>query len=88
MSGQTAHYLIICYGSRESDPLGDERYGRDQRRMELDLRLKLPRAGMRPDEVEALASTWLHKNYANIKHRQAAHVFGYSFQYWAAETDI
>jgi hypothetical protein len=63
------HCLVICYGSKDSDPLGDERYGRDQRRLEIDLRLKLPRPGMSAREIGTYTNTWLMQHYHNIKHR-------------------
>jgi hypothetical protein len=37
-------FFIIAYGSRDTDTLGDERYGADdQRQLEIALRPKLPR---------------------------------------------
>jgi hypothetical protein len=51
MSAQTLELLIVAYASRDTAPLGDERYGADQRRLEIALRPKLPRAGMGPQEI-------------------------------------
>jgi hypothetical protein len=68
-TGPAVHYLIIAYGSREGEPVSDARYGKDQRRLELDLRLKLPRAGMRVDDIQLFVKAWLQENYRRIKHR-------------------
>jgi hypothetical protein len=35
MSAQALELLLITYGSRNTDPLGDERYGSDQRRLKI-----------------------------------------------------
>jgi hypothetical protein len=38
MSAQTLELLIIAYGSRDTDSIGDDRYGAGQRRFEIVLR--------------------------------------------------
>jgi hypothetical protein len=69
MSAQTLELLIIVYGSRDTDTLGEERYGADQRRLEIALRPKLPRAGMNPMEISEWANLWCSLHYKNMKHR-------------------
>jgi hypothetical protein len=68
-AAQTAHYLIICYGSREGDPIGDERFGPDQRRLEIDFRIRLPCAEMEPVEIREYVNEWIYMHYPDIKHR-------------------
>jgi hypothetical protein len=52
-SAQALELLIITYGSCDADYVGDECYRLDQRRLEIALRPKLPRAGMcmNPQEI-------------------------------------
>jgi hypothetical protein len=69
MSAQTLELLIIAYGSRDTDTLSDDRYGVDQRRLEIALRPKLPRAGMNPQEISEWANLWSTLQYQSIKHR-------------------
>jgi hypothetical protein len=38
MSVQTLELLIIAYGSRDTESIGDDRYGVDQRQFEIALR--------------------------------------------------
>jgi hypothetical protein len=72
MSAQSLELLMIIYGSRDTDILGDERYGADQRRLEIALRPKLPRAGMNPMEISEWANLWCSLHYKNMKHRCVA----------------
>jgi hypothetical protein len=69
MSAQTLELLLIAYGSRDTDTLSDDRYGADQRRLEIALRPKLPRAGMNPQEISEWANLWSTLQYQSIKHR-------------------
>ncbi|KAH9925738.1 uncharacterized protein B0H18DRAFT_365383 [Fomitopsis serialis] len=67
------HLLLILYGSAKGDSSSDDRFGQDQRRAEVDIRLKLPRAGMRPPEIDSYAREFVGLNYASIKHTQKWH---------------
>jgi hypothetical protein len=59
----TVLYELTVYGSLSGDPVGDERYGEHQRRMEINLMIQLPRAGMRPAEVREFAKIWMDFHY-------------------------
>jgi hypothetical protein len=58
MSADALEFLIITYGSRDTDILGDELHGADQRRLENALRPRLSRAGMNPQEISEWANLW------------------------------
>jgi hypothetical protein len=73
MAAEALELLIIAYGSHDTDTLEDERYGADQRRLEIALRPKLPRAGMNPQEISEWANLWSTLQYQSIKHRCVAY---------------
>ncbi|TFY63499.1 hypothetical protein EVJ58_g3213 [Rhodofomes roseus] len=67
------HLLLLLYGSKKDDQLSDDRFGQDQRRVEVDLRLKLPRTDMHPPEIDRYAREFVGLNYASVKHTQKWH---------------
>ena len=64
------HLTLLLYGSAKGDPVGDERLGEHQRRAEIELRLKLPHAGMSAHEIQQFARGFVGLHYPNIKHTQ------------------
>lgn len=67
------HLLLLLYGSRRRDPVADDRYGEHQRRVEVEIRLKLPRMGMSPPEILQVGRIVCGQHYQSIKHTQKWH---------------
>lgn len=66
--GPELEYTIIIYGSKPGDPLDESRSGANQRRVEITLRPRLPRANMPCAEIEAFAHIFTAFQWQDIKH--------------------
>ena len=66
------HLTMILYGSTKEDPVSDtHRFtGYDQRRVEIDFRLKLPRLAMTLEEIQFYAQRYTALHHRSIKHTQ------------------
>ncbi|KAI0066238.1 hypothetical protein BV25DRAFT_1797413 [Artomyces pyxidatus] len=73
MSAPVLNLLIIVYGSSSTDPVSDSRYGAHQRRLELELRPKLPMIGMSPAEISTWTSALVRRIHPDVKHSQRWH---------------
>ncbi|KAI0066246.1 hypothetical protein BV25DRAFT_1913017 [Artomyces pyxidatus] len=73
MSGPELILTVIVYGSTAGDPLSDDRYGDDQRRVELSLRPRLPTPGMRPPQIQEWVKAMLKRMSKDMKHTQLWH---------------
>ncbi|KZV64699.1 hypothetical protein PENSPDRAFT_587942 [Peniophora sp. CONT] len=68
------HLLVILYGSRKREEVSLERFNGDQqRRVEIDMKPRLPRSGMTPSEVYEWARHFVGANYQSFKHSQKWH---------------
>lgn len=69
--GPLLHLLVILYGSRKHEEVSVNRFkGYDQRRVEIDMRLRLPRKGMGPAEIAQFGQYFMGTNYQSFKHSQ------------------
>ncbi|KAJ6460978.1 hypothetical protein C8R45DRAFT_536450 [Mycena sanguinolenta] len=66
----TAEILVIVYGSCARDPENDERYGSEQRRVEITLRPTLPASATTPFKKHQWLWTFLEKLGPDMKHNR------------------
>ncbi|KAF7377834.1 MYND-type domain-containing protein [Mycena sanguinolenta] len=66
----TAEILVIVYGSCARDPENDERYGAEQRRVEITLRPTLPSSATTPAKREQWLWTFLPNLALDMKHNR------------------
>ena len=72
-TGPVMHLLVILYGSRKREEVSLDRFGEHQRRVEIDMRPRLPRPGMTPLEISQWAHHFVGVNYQSFKHSQKWH---------------
>ncbi|KAJ6460959.1 hypothetical protein C8R45DRAFT_536069 [Mycena sanguinolenta] len=66
----TAEILVIVYGSCARDPENDERYGAEQRRVEITLRPTLPAGATTPAKKQQWLETFIPKLTVDMKHNR------------------
>ncbi len=64
---------VLVYGSKPGDPLNDDRFGENQRRVEITLHPRLPRFGMAKDEIATFAKLFIAVQWPDLKHTQFWH---------------
>ncbi|KAH9925733.1 uncharacterized protein B0H18DRAFT_1007944 [Fomitopsis serialis] len=61
---------VCLYGSSKNDPISDDRFGDDRRRVEIEFRLKLPRPDLPPTDIRRYATDFINLYYPSLKHTQ------------------
>ncbi|KZV64725.1 hypothetical protein PENSPDRAFT_656314 [Peniophora sp. CONT] len=69
-TGPLMDITIIVYGSKKGEDMSDDRFGEHQRRVEIELSPRLPRAGMSSQEISKWGNDLFSLNYPAFKHSQ------------------